>query len=215
MSEPDVLPEGLVQSFFVAAGELGMASASWLFLREVAERGGDALVAAFRDRLGREFPVLDAVAGQWLAGARGPTVDPARVVEICRSSEKLLIVGMEADFLDVLVPRLEGVKLALLQRSPFEVDWGRVLSNHRAEITLLDLDTFQRWAGPRSTLLTFAYGVQGENVHVLPGWMRVIGEDVRTQFRSIVAWDVLHAPMYVFPRWLVETASEGFTHLIT
>lgn len=215
MSAESALPDGLEQGFQVAAGELGMSTASWLFLREVAAAGGDALITELRDRLGRSYPVLDAVALAWLSGAREPRTDPSRVVEVCQRADRLLIVGLEAAFLDVLLPRLDSrVKVALLKRSPFEVDWDRVVANY-PHVTLLDLDVFQRWAGPRSVLLTFAYGIHGPHAHVLPGWLRVIGEDVRTQFRSIVAWDVLGTQMFVFPRWLVEASTESFTHLIS
>ena len=38
------LPLGIAQAFEVAMGELGFASAAWLFVREVADKGGEALV---------------------------------------------------------------------------------------------------------------------------------------------------------------------------
>lgn len=209
------LPDGVEQAFHVAAGELGMSSAAWLFVREVAAYGGDTLVHALRDRLGREFPVLDAVALAWSSGDRRPNTDPSRILEVCQGADHLLIVGLEADFLDALIPRLGPMRIALLQRSPFDVNWERVSANYAPRLELLDLDRFQLYAGPRSVLLTFAYGVHGPHAHVLPGWMRVIGEDVSTQFRDIVGWDVLRTPMFVFPRWLVETPVSNFTHLVT
>jgi hypothetical protein len=48
---------------------------------------------------------------------------------------------------------------------------------------------------------------------VLPAWVRATGEDVRTQFRSLLAWNVLQAPMFVYPRWLVEVDAASFTHV--
>lgn len=210
------LPDGIEQAFQVAAGELGLASASWLFLREVSQEGGDPLVTALRDRLGRAFPVLDAVAARWLEGSRAPDIDPTHVLDALEGTRRLVLVGIEAAFLDALVPRLpEDTEIALLCRNPFEVNWERVISNFAPRLSLLDLDHFQRFAGPRSALLTFIYGIHGRNVHALPGWMRVIGDDVSTQFRSIVAWDVLCAPMFVFPRWLSEAPLESFTHVIS
>jgi hypothetical protein len=207
------LPGGLAQAFGVAAGELGMCSAAWLFCREVASVAGDAGVSALRDQLGRTFPVLDAVAAHWLCGARGPNLDPTAALATCARAERVVVVGIESAFLDALVPAL-GVPAALLRRSAFEVDWERVISNYQGQLELVDLDSFQGWAGPKSVLLTFAYGVHGERTHVLPSWMRATGEDVRTQFRSLVAWDVLRTSMYVYPRWLVEAPTDHFTHLV-
>jgi len=208
------LPPGLEQAFLVAAGELGLCSAAWLFVREVAEELGEPGVEGLRDELGRAFPVLEAVAGAWLGGARAPDTSPEGVLGVCGGAERVVFVGLESAFLDVLVPRLEGVELALVQHSPFTVDWKRVLANYGGRVEAVDLDSFQGWSGPRSALVTFAYGTQGFSTHVQPAWLRVTGEDVRTQFRSLVAWDVLRTPMYVYPRWLVEVPGTSFTHLV-
>ncbi|HYH98735.1 hypothetical protein [Hyalangium sp.] len=208
------LPEGLEQSFTVAAGELGMACAAWLFVENVAREAGDAGVGALRDALGRPFPVLDAVAAQWLAGARALNTDPSRLLAAVEGSAGLVVVGLEAFFLDVLVARLPpDTRCALLCHSPFDVDWERVLSNYGGRVEPVNLESFQAWAGPRSVLLTFAYGVGGHSANVLPAWVRATGEDVRTQFRALMAWDVLPAPMFVYPRWLVEVDAASFTHL--
>lgn len=208
------LPEGLAQAFTVAAGELGMCCASWLYVGEVGKEGGVDAVNALRDDLGRSFPVLDAVASRWLEGVRAPHLDVAAALEACAGAARVVVVGLEAHFLDALVQRLEGTRCALLCDAPFEVDWDRVLSNYAGRVERVSLADFQGWAGPRSVLLTWAYGVTGASTHVLPTWLRVTGEDVRTQFRSLVAWDVLGAPMYVYPRWLVEVPSHGFTHVL-
>jgi hypothetical protein len=208
------LPEGLDQAFTVAAGELGMACAAWLFVENVSQEGGAEGVAALRDALGRAFPVLDAVAAHWLAGARTLHTDPAPVLAACEGASELVVVGLEAFFLDALVARLPpSTRCALLCHSPFDVDWERVLSNHGGRVSRVNLESFQAWAGPRSVLLTFAYGVGGGSTYVLPAWVRATGEDVRTQFRSLMAWDVLQAPMFVYPRWLVEVDAASFTHV--
>jgi hypothetical protein len=206
------LPSGIEQAFEVAAGELGMCSAAWLFVREVAAEGGDPLVRELRDRLGRAFPVLDTVCSVWASGRTAPQVDPAGVLLACAGATRVVVVGIESAFLDQLVPRLEGVRLALLCHSAFHVDWDRALANYEG-LEPVNLDSFQGWAGPKSALLTFAYGVARASAHILPAWLRVVGEDVRTQFRSLIAWDVLGAQMYVYPRWLVEVPASSFTHI--
>ncbi|HVG63392.1 MAG TPA: hypothetical protein VNA24_32805 [Hyalangium sp.] len=208
------LPEGLHQAFIVAVGELGMACAASLFVESVAQEDGTDGVAALRDALGRSFPVLDAVAEQWLAGARALRTDPTAILAACEGASELVVVGLEAFFLDALMARLPPrTRCALLCHSPFDVDWERVLSNYSGRISPVNLESFQSWAGPRSVLLTFAYGVGGSSTHVLPAWVRATGEDVRMQFRSLLAWNVLQAPMFVYPRWLVEVDAASFTHV--
>lgn len=209
-----VLSASIEQAFHVAAGELGMCSAAWLFVREVAAEEGHAGVVALRDLLGRSFPVLDTVASRWLEGGTSPAVAPGGAVAACAGASRVVLVGMESDFLDLLVPRLVEMQLGLLCHSTFTVDWDRVLANYAGRLEPVNLDSFQRWAGPRSVLLTFAYGAHGNSIHVSPSWLRVMGDDVRIQFRSLVAWDVLRAPMYVYPRWLVEIPAAGFTQVV-
>ena len=58
------IPKGMGQAFAVAMEELGFCSTSWLFVRAVAEQGGEALVERLRDQFGRTYPVLDAVAAE-------------------------------------------------------------------------------------------------------------------------------------------------------
>jgi hypothetical protein len=205
---------GLGQSFLVAAAELGMCGAAWLFAREVAAQGGDAGIDELRDRLGRDFPVLDAVCARWLAGQRAARIDPDRVVAHCRGARRLLVVGLEADFLDALVARLRGIELALLTHDELDADWERVLANYRDRVVGCSLGSFQRYAGAAGVLLTFVYGFGGEVAHVAPAWLRVIAGDVRTQFRSLVGWDVLGGEMYVYPRWLVQAPVADFSHIV-
>jgi hypothetical protein len=136
------------------------------------------------------------------------------VLAACGNAHRLVVVGLESLFLDPLVEALPTVRCALLSYSQFQPDWDRVLSNYGGRVEQVTLDTFQGWAGASSVLLTFAYGVNGTLTHVAPGWMRVNGEDVRMQFRTLLAWDVLGAPMFVYPRWLCEVSTESFTDLV-
>ena len=217
MSEASVeLPSGLDQAFGAVAGELGMATASWLFVRAVARCSGDGGVAALADRVGGSFTVLDAVARGWLAGAREPRTGPGPVLEALGKVTRVVVVGVEAIFLDSLIARLDAsVKIAMVTHSPFAVDWGRLLDNYGGRVERLDLDTFQNWAGGRSALLTFAYGRQPSRTAVLPLWLRASGSDVRSQFHALVAWDVLGIPLELYPRWLVEIDVESFTHVVS
>jgi hypothetical protein len=209
------LPGGLDQAFTAVAGELGMATASWLFVRAVARCSGDEGVAALADRVGGAFTVLDAVARGWLAGTREPRQDPAPALEALGKMKRLVVVGVEATFLDSLVAGLDpGVKIAMVTHSPFSVDWNRLLDNYEGRVERVTLDNFQNWAGGRSALLTFAYGRQQSRTAVLPLWLRACGADVRSQFHALVAWDVLGAPLELYPRWLVELETESFTHFV-
>lgn len=212
------LPRGLDQSFSVAAAELGFCSAAWLFVRELDAAGGDDAVRALRDELGRLFPVLDAVVAQWLDGRRAPIIDPAKVLRACEGATTLLVVGLEADFLDALLPEVSASELrniVLLRYSSLgDVDWERVLANYEGCVVSTDLAAFQRWAGTRTAVLTMTYGADEHSAHVHPAWLRLMGEDVRTQFRSFIGWDVLRRPMEVYPRWLVEVPASDFTEVV-
>jgi hypothetical protein len=139
-----------------------MASAAWLFVRAVARHTGDDGVASLADRAGAAFPVLDAVARGWLDGVREPRTDPGPVLQALGAVTRLVVVGIESILLDPLVLALDSsVKIATIAHSPFPVDWVRVLDNYGGRIEQVDLDTFQKWAGAKSALLTFAYGRQG------------------------------------------------------
>jgi hypothetical protein len=209
------LPGGLDQAFSTVAGELGMATASWLFVRAVARCSGDEGVAALADQVGGSFTVLDAVARGWLAGSREPRTGPRPVLDALGKVKRLVVVGIEASFLDLLIERLDAsVKVAMVAHSPFPVDWNRLLDNYGGRVERVDLDTFQNWAGGRSALLTFAYGRQQTRTAVLPLWLRASGSDVRAQFHALVAWDVLGVPLSLYPRWLVEIETESFTHFV-
>ena len=208
------LPQGLDQAFEVAMGELGFASAAWLFVRELAASGGRDLVQALRDEHGRRFPVLDAVAAAWLRGQFSPRVEVAPVLDACVGVRRLLIVGIESEYLDALLPRLPHVEIGLLRYSLVDVDWARVQDNYPGRVTLPELAGFQEFAGAQSALLTFLYGQNGHTGYVRPAWLRLIGTDVRTQFRSVIGWDVLHAPLDLYPRWLAETSTQDFSRIV-
>jgi hypothetical protein len=217
MSEPAVdLPNGLDQAFGTVAGELGQATAAWLFVRAVARSSGDGGVTMLADRAGPAFPVLDAVARGWVAGVREQKVDPRAVLEAIGKATRLVVVGVEATLLDALVAKLDPtVKVAMIAHSPFPVDWERVLDNYGGRVERVDLDTFQHWAGGKSALLTFAYGHVDSRTAVAPLWLRACGADVRAQFRALVGWNVLEAPLQLYPRWLVEIEIDSFTHFVS
>jgi hypothetical protein len=208
------LPPGVGASFRLAAGELGMCSAAWLFGDALLAGGGPELVRELRAELGRDFPVLDAVTDLLLRGRRPPVPDPAPVLAAIGNARRVVVVGLETLHLDALLATDPAPRIALLRHGPFAADWDRVLANYGGRVETTDLDTFQTWAGPRSVLLAFAYGTQGHSTYVLPSWERVVGADVRTQFRALVAWDVLEASFIVYPRWLVEVSTDGFTHVV-
>ena len=209
------LPRGLVEAFRAAAGELGMCSASWLFVREVSAALGREGVVALRDALGRAFPVLDTVAASHLElGREGPLLEVDAAVEALAGAARVVVVGIEATFLDAVLPRLGERRVALLQHSSLDVDWERLQANYGRRLELVDLDHFQAWAGPTSALLTWLYGTERESTHVHPLWLRVCGADVRTQFGALVGWDVTQAPMYLYPRWLVQVPIDGFTDVV-
>ncbi|MHB1045524.1 MAG: hypothetical protein ACYC4P_05885 [Thermoanaerobaculia bacterium] len=204
---------GLEDAFRIAAAELGMCSASRLFVREASTSGSDA-VAELRDRLGRPFPVLDAVAASAFEGLPSRVPDPTSVLEALAGLRRLLVAGFEADFLDALVPALAtDVRVGLVRTAFLEGDWQRIADNYAGRLELVEMGAFAGWAGPRSGLLTFVYGVQGYVTHVAPAWLRVAGDDVRPIFRELVGWDVLGRPMSLYPRWLTEVPAGSFTRL--
>lgn len=209
------LPPALGQAFYMAATELGMCSAARLFVRELARAGGDDLVRAASDEIGRSYPVFDFVAGRFVEGDRDPRADPGPVLAALGGVARLLVVGLEADFLDALVPALEGVELGLITESGgVEPEWRRVLANYGGRVEPVGLSEIQRWAGRRSALLAFVYGTDGHTAHVPATWLRVSGPDVRANFRSLTGWDILGRPMSVYPRWLVAASCEDFSRLV-
>lgn len=202
------------QSFRLAASELGMCDAAWRFASDVDAVGGEALVRGVKDAHGRTFPVLDAVFAKQLAGDR-PVVDAGPVAAACSELKRLVVVGVEARWLDALVVALPDVELGVLPSGALPGDAARMMSNLPSRVALVGLDRFQRFAGPRSGLLTFVYGATQRSAFVLPEWVRAQGPDVRGQFRSFIGWNLLGTPPEAYPRWLIEVAGDGFTDLVT
>jgi hypothetical protein len=208
-----VIDASLGRSFLAAAAELGMCSAAWLFAQELGAAGGATVITEARDRLGRDFPVFDAVCELYLGGRRRPIIDPAPVVAACRGARRVLVVGLESAFLDALVPALDG-EVGLLTYGELDTDWTRVLANYGGRVVPCELAAFQRFAGGAGALVTFLYGARADVAHVNPAWLRVIAGDVRTQFRTLVGWDVLGAEMYVYPRWQVQAPLADFSDVV-
>ena len=213
--ETSLLPRNIVQAFATVVGELGMASAAWLFAEIVARHAGDPGVLALADQLGDDYPVADAVARAWASGTRPATADPGPVMAALDGVEQVVVIGLESQLLDALVQAAPAtLEISLLAHRPFPVDWERVVSNYGGRVALVQLDNFQRVAGPKSALLAFFYGVRGARAYVPPLWSRAIGDDVRLQFQSLVGWEALAAPMHRYPRWLTEIDLAEFTDLV-
>jgi len=188
-----------------------MWSAAWLVSEEIHAAGGAEALEAVRDALGRTYPILDAIATQRLRGMRAPVVDARPVVDALQGSTSVLIVGLEADPIDALLPSLRGLRVGLVASSEFEIEWERVVANCGGDVVPVSLDELPRWAGRRTAIVTFAYGVRGERVFVPPVWLRIDGPDVRTQVRALIAWDVLGEPPFLHPQWLRGTPVESFS----
>lgn len=208
------LPLGLGQAFRTAAGELGHAGAAEVFVAEIAADRGDDGVAAFRDLLGREFPVADALAERWLGGWRPASIDTGAVLRHLDGIRRLAIVGLESRHLDALVDALPTTDVAVLAWSALPADWDRVIANCGGRVQAVDLDGIFGWAGPNSAVLCFVYGASdGGTVYAPPGWLRLNGPDMRSQFRSFFGWNVLPVPFSVYPRWFHEVQVGDFTAL--
>jgi hypothetical protein len=210
----NVLPSGVARSFHLAASELGMCSAAWLFIETLGRHGGQAAVAALNAQLGDTYPVLGQVTDMALDGRAFEPPDPTPLLDVLGDATTVLVVGLEARWLDVLVPRLRPRRVVLLAEGLPQTDWQRVGANLGDAVELAELGSFQRHAGARSALLTFVYGVTAHRVHVVPSWLRVMGADTSTQFRTIVGWDVLREPMDRYPRFLADSSPEDFMAVV-
>lgn len=209
------LPASLDRAYHVAATELGFSSAARLFVAETEEALGAEGVEALRHSLGRRFPVLDAVAAMSLRGEAAALPDASAAREALEGLSRVLVVGIEADALDALCPLPARVKTGLLMhRSVGVVDWGRVAANLEGDWELVPMDDYQRWAGSRAGVLTFAYGVADGVAHVTPEYLRLIGGDTRSQFRALLAWDLLPGGTEVYPRWLAEAPLDLFSRVV-
>lgn len=202
-------------AFELASAELGFAAAAWLFVEQVAAISGADAIVALREELGASFSVLDHIATRWLAGERQPPIDTAPVMRALAGARRVLLVGLEANHLDALARDLgSDVKIGMLTYRLQRVDWERVIANYSGRVEAVDLSEFQGWAGARSAILTFVYGRRGELMNVLSAFLRVVGPDVRTQFRDIVGWNVLAGTPELYPRYLVETSTSDLTALV-
>ena len=163
--------------------------------------------------------MLDANCAAWLQGVRLTVVQAEAVLERLRGFSRLVIVGLESRWLDVLLEQLDPkVRVGILRHSELSPDWERVQANLSERVVFLDLSNFQSWAGSRSALLSFVYGAgDGPEAAGRPfatsAWVRASGPDTRTQFRELIGWDVLGVPLSVYPRWLVSVPREQFTAL--
>ncbi len=192
-----------------------MCSAARLFTRELSSSGGDELLEEARSALGDEFPVFDQVAAEALAGSPPGSIDATGAAKAIGSASTVLIVGLEAFFLDALVPLLSDRRVGLIfGEGGLQGDVRRILANFGDRVEEARIGDVQRWAGNRSALVTFLYGVRNVNVYVSPVWLRVAGSDVRTQFRTLVGWDILGRPTSLYPRWLVESPIEPFSKVV-
>jgi len=209
------LPVSAPAAFRLAAAELGMCSAARLFTSELLAAGGTALLVEAREQLGSDYPVLDLVLSEALEGRPAPAIDATEIVRALGTATTVLVVGLEAFFLDALVSALRDARLGLvLGEGGLEGDLRRILANFGGRVEEVRMGEIQRWAGRKSALLTFVYGSVGANAYVSPAWLRVAGPDVRTQFRTLVGWNVLARPMTLYPRWLAETPSEPFSRVV-
>ncbi|MCK6488961.1 MAG: hypothetical protein L6R48_11635 [Planctomycetes bacterium] len=210
----DAAPPGLLQAFRTAAGELGHAGAAEIFVREIAEERGDAGVTAFRDVLGRDFPVADALAGRWLAGWRPGPPALAPLLRHLQGIHRLAVVGLEARHLDALVDARPDLEVALLAWNALPADWERIIANCGGRVQAVDLDGIFGWAGPHSAVLCLVYGDPAAGtVYAPPAWLRLNGPDMRPQFRSLIAWNILPVAFTVYPRWFHEVQVDDFTAL--
>lgn len=206
---------GLGAAFELASAELGFVTASWLFVDEIARLSGEDGVASLRDELGPMFSVLDFVATEWLEGKRERSIRTDAIVQALTGTRRVLVVGLEAGHLDALGRVLDpATRIGLVAYRLQKVDWKRVIDNYRGRVELVDLASFQGWAGARSAIVTFVYGMRETRVNVLSAFLRVMGSDVRTQFRDIIGWSVLSGPPEIYPRYLVETLATELTDII-
>lgn len=204
----------LEQAFRLAASELGMASAAWLFTRQTAAAEGAAGVAALRDTMGRTWPVLDAICAGWLEGHQTLQIEPEVLRQDLAGAERLLLVGYEADWVDALLPELNPrLRVGLVTAGDPITDWERLLANHQGRIEPVEAAAFQTWSGPRSLLMSFVYGHSPQQVFVLPAWLRTTGSDVRLQFRELLGWHIMESSLALYPRWLVAAEPDTFTVL--
>lgn len=209
------LPESLHLGFLVAASELGMLSAARLYVGEIASALGGAGIEAARDALGRDYPIFDAVATRWLERGSEPALDVRSLLHELEGARRVLVAGAEADALDALVPALTGTRVGIVVGGGgLEPDAARFAANFGGKLEIVPLTDWMRWAGARSALLTLVYGTDDDVAFVPQAHLRLVGPDVRTSFRSLVAWDLLGARPRLHPRFLAETSVGDFATVV-
>lgn len=209
------LPPGLRIGFLVAATELGMSSASRLYVEEIARALGAEGVDAARDALGREYPVFDSVSTHWLSHGAAPLLDERGLIEELGDIKRVLIAGAEADAIDRIVPALPEARLGfIVGGGGLEPDAKRFAANYGDRLEIVPLTEWTRWAGARSALLTFVYGTDDDVAFVPQAHLRLVGPDVRSSFRALVGWDLLGVAPRLHPRFLAETSVHDFSIIV-
>ena len=145
---------GVIDAFALCAAELGMFSASRLFVRELLAERDDHLVDDVTALLGTRYPVFDAVAHGALQRGEIPRLDPQPVLQAVRGLSRLVIIGIEAECIDALLGQLPRLRVALVPDVLEGANLERVAANYSGEVEFLGLDSFQAWAGRSSGLLT-------------------------------------------------------------
>lgn len=211
-SSSDLSP--IADSFFAAAQELGMWTASRLYLREMAREGGAAAIEAARELLSERFPIFDAAASEWLETGGASAIDIPAALRALDGVTRLLVVGVDVDPLDALVDGLDAATRIGLVAGVGELagDLSRVLANYQGRVSLVGLGDVPRWIGRKSALATVVYGVDSNDMaYTSLAWLRVLGPDTRTQFRTLLGINVLERSPAIHPRWVAATPADDFS----
>ncbi|MBL8677528.1 MAG: hypothetical protein JNK05_00065 [Myxococcales bacterium] len=210
-------PSPIVDSFFAAAQELGMWTASRLYLREMTREGGAPAIEAARELLGQRFPIFDAAASEWLESDGASSIDIPAALRALEGVARLLVVGVDVDPLDALVDGVDPATRIGLVAGVGELsgDLSRVLANYQGRVALVGLADVPRWIGRKSALATVVYGVDSNDMaYTSLAWLRVLGPDTRTQFRTLLGINVLERSPSIHPRWVVATPADDFSALV-
>jgi Na+/H+ antiporter NhaD/arsenite permease-like protein len=79
-------------------------------------------------------------------------------------------------------------------------DLSRTLANYGGRVERVELSAMPLWAGRKSALLAFFYGIdEHETAYTSLAWLRTQGPDVRTQFRSLMRVAQLRAVLSAVP----------------
>ena len=208
------LPTSLLDAFALAAGELGMFSASRLFCDEIFQEGGAALVGEMRELMGPIYPVLSVLAARVEVEGGVPAPDPRPMIEELQGIHRVVVVGAEAWIIDALADALPSVAVGVVVDATLPFSAPRVAANLEGRATLIGLEEVTRWCGARTALLTAVYGSDGYRATVCSTWLRLMGPDTRMLFAALVGWNLLGPAMEVYPRWLQDTLVDDFTAVV-